>query len=588
MSKIIKVTKPGIVKNEYLILTFVIFLIFLLHIIHISEFSIFSILDDEYGYWGNAAYLSGLNWSDTVSKIPYYSFGYSLLLVPLFWIFDNTIYMYRAAIFLNSVMICVSFLLCYSISRKLMNNVNRYIIISVSFLISMYPTYITYAYIAWSECLLMLIYWLLTWSFIGLNIKSKAYKFYLIGFFSGYIYFVHQRALGILISSIVVVLIMKINKKINIRQLMRVFISIILIMIIGYYIKNDIQSSLWLDGAELPINDYSGQISKLDQLFSVGGFLKALNIFVGQFFYLGATSYLIFYFGLYQLIKESSKMLRRNNIKNFFSDSHNSYEYMYMFLTTSVIITMSISAIFFINPIRINEIVFGRYNEMVLGPTMLIGLTLIVKGNELNNKYFTYILLFFCLITIITVYNINFSGLNDYQTIDIVGLLIQPPYGIYINAIVVMMVFRLITISFSTNSKLRLVTLFLIASIFFAIGESQSRSLAIQNQEMTRMLMITNIINSEEKELPIYFLCNDTENPSAVVWNNRIIRDRSVADCYQFILKDKCIKPIDTVELREIKEDKFVLTTNNVDISKLLNDYRICSSNEVSVLLKSR
>ncbi|MEL7606902.1 MAG: hypothetical protein AAGU39_12730 [Sedimentibacter saalensis] len=585
-----KVSKHEKVKVDYLILAFVTALVFLLHVIHINKFSIFSILDDEYGYCGNAAYLSGLNWSDTVSKIPYYSFGYSLLLVPLFWIFDNTIYMYRAAIFLNGIMICASFLLCYNISRKLMDNVNKYILLIISLLISMYPTYITYANIAWSECLLMFIYWLLTWCFLGLNDKSKAYKFYLIGMLNGYIYFVHQRALGILIASILVVLIMKILNKISFKQFIRVILCTLLIISIGYFIKSDIQRNLWLNGTELSINDYSGQVSKLDQLFSLEGFLKAFRIFLGQFFYLGASSYLIFYFGLYDLIEKTAIMLQRNNKKNIVSNNYNSYSYMYMFLMISVTITMSISAIFFINPIRINEIVFGRYNEMILGPLMLIGFLRIINGKRLKNNHFIYLVIFFIFLTIITVSTINSSYLNVYQTIDIVGLLfIQPPYGIYITAVIVMIIFRLIFIAFSnSNNKLIIITLLLLFSIYFGIGESKSISLVNHNQEMMKMIKITDIIKSSQKELPIYFLCNDTENHSVVKWNNRTIRDRSVSDCYQFILKDINIKPINAKELRNIKEKKYVLTTSNVDISEILDDYQICGNDEGSILLKTK
>ena len=39
-------------------------LVLLIHIIRIGDINIFSILDDGFGYWGNAAYLAGLDWSD--------------------------------------------------------------------------------------------------------------------------------------------------------------------------------------------------------------------------------------------------------------------------------------------------------------------------------------------------------------------------------------------------------------------------------------------------------------------------------------------------------------------------------------------
>ena len=42
------------------------------------------IIGDEFGYWADAAFFAGKNWSEVGSMNPYYSFGYSLILAPLF------------------------------------------------------------------------------------------------------------------------------------------------------------------------------------------------------------------------------------------------------------------------------------------------------------------------------------------------------------------------------------------------------------------------------------------------------------------------------------------------------------------------
>jgi hypothetical protein len=178
----LKAIKINLSKNQILLLCLSL-LVLLIHIRYIGSIGIFTVLDDEFGYWGIAAYLAGFDWSDAVSKIPYYSYGYSLLLVPLFWIFENPIHMYKAAIFLNGLMISASFLLCYDIARKLSREANPYILMAIAFLISMYPTYIAYSNIAWSECLLIFVCWLLTWCFVDLDKQSNNYKFLLIGLF---------------------------------------------------------------------------------------------------------------------------------------------------------------------------------------------------------------------------------------------------------------------------------------------------------------------------------------------------------------------------------------------------------------------
>lgn len=44
----------------------------------------FSIFPDEFAYWAYAAGMSGYDWSDITSLGSYYSYGYSLVLFPVF------------------------------------------------------------------------------------------------------------------------------------------------------------------------------------------------------------------------------------------------------------------------------------------------------------------------------------------------------------------------------------------------------------------------------------------------------------------------------------------------------------------------
>lgn len=578
--------KNIIINNERLTIIFIASVIFLLNILHIKDIAIFSILDDEYGYWANAAYLSGLNWSDTVSKIPYYSYGYSILLVPLFWIFNNTIPMYKAAVIMNSIMLSLSFLLCYDIAKRLMDNANKFIVAGLSFVISVYPTYLIYANIAWSECLLMFIFWLLTWCFLGLDEESGDYKFYLIGFLSAYIYIVHQRTLGILIASISVIIIMKILNRINRKQLIKVVLPFLLLMIIGYYLKSNIQSNLWLNGSEISINDYSGQIKKINQVFSINGFIKVLKTFIGQFYYLGAVSFLIFYIGLYKLIKDNIKMIINLKKKNAVSSIGTAESYTYMFLLIAALSTVTISSVFFINPIRTNEIIFGRYNEVILGPIVLIGFVNLQKNRTISNKQFYIFVIVFSILIVVTDFIIKASGIVNHQDVDILGMIsTKLPYGIYLTGLFGIILFRLIFISFSKNNNKFIVgSLIVISCIFLIIAEVRINSLVKQNKDRINIFKVTQTIESSKEDLPIYFLLKDTDIPEPVEWNGRFIRDRSVSDCYQFILKDKNIKPINYEELCRIRDRILVLTTKNMISSECLNDYNLLDNDEGSYL----
>ena len=74
---------------------------------------------DEFGYWANSAYFMGLDWSPSVQVIGYYSYGYSLLLVPiriLTKIFDwDWRQKYQAMVVVQSFMLTGIFLMSVTI-----------------------------------------------------------------------------------------------------------------------------------------------------------------------------------------------------------------------------------------------------------------------------------------------------------------------------------------------------------------------------------------------------------------------------------------------------------------------------------------
>lgn len=457
-------------NNENKLIFLLTLLVFILHVLYTKQMGIMYVLDDEYGYWGNAAYFAGYDWSATVSKIPYYSFGYSLILTPLFWIFDSTISMYKAAIVLNGIMVSSSFLLSYRIAKKLANTTNKYLLIFICFIIANYPTYIIYSHIAWSECLLMLLFWLLAGLFTELDEESSTHTFILVGFLNIYMYYVHQRTLGILLASIFTVILMVISKRIKVKQFLITVIIIIIGAFIGNYIKNIIQENLWLNGSGLSINDYSGQVAKIEQLLTFSGLINALKVFIGQFFYLGVASYLLFYIGLFELsenIIEKVFVLFKSKSLIVLKNSN----FLFIFLLISTVLTIAISIVFFINPISVDNIVYGRYNEIVLGPVLLIGLLRIEKNNyKISKIKFFNIFVGLIIITTLTYLIIRGSGLKNSYFIHTIGLLfISNPFSVYFYAIIALLIYRLIWISFSIKRK-KMATVFLIFITYLLSG----------------------------------------------------------------------------------------------------------------------
>lgn len=585
------INKNTILKKEHLVLLGVAVLIFLIHIRNIANIGIFTVLDDEFGYWGNAAYLAGLDWSDAVSEIPYYSYGYSLLLVPLFWIFDNPVYMYKAAIVLNGILLSISFLLCYDIAKKLIKGTNSYIFMGIAFLISMYPSYIVYSSIAWCECLLILSCWLLTWCFVGLSEESSSYKFILIGFLSIYAYVIHQRTLGILIASIFVISIMKIFNKIHLKQFLMVVIPIIILLIIHIYLKDDIQSHLWLNSFGNLTNDYSAQLGKICQVITIDGLARLFKIFLGQFFYIGAASYLMGYFGLYELIRKVGKAIItavKNRKPDILNREYNFYPYLFLLIAT--LSSHAISVIFMINPTRFDHIVYGRYIDMIIGIVILLGFIKLMDKDVNLNKILGVILTGFILLTAAVNYIIKSSGLTTFHSLQATGLLfINTPLSVYLPALVAIFACRLIFLPFANNKKMKIKASIIVITIcFFLTGNTIAQSTVKYNQSTMEIVNTVEFINNTDGKLPIYYLWDDQGNPDYGKWDNRNTANRLIADCYQFLLKDENITLVNNSELSTIPGNKFVIASESIVRSGLLKDYKFCMSAAGSYLYVSK
>ena len=102
---------------------------------------------DEFGYWSHAARLAGYDWSDIESLGSYYSCGYSLILLPVFLVFKDGVIAYRAALFVNFVLLAVCFFILQKMGKTFSAAVAAF-----------YPTWLFYAGTTFAEILLVTLY----------------------------------------------------------------------------------------------------------------------------------------------------------------------------------------------------------------------------------------------------------------------------------------------------------------------------------------------------------------------------------------------------------------------------------------------
>ncbi len=348
---------------------------FVIYIWNAGDFSTIYVSSDEMGYLGSAAFFAGRDWSPVLSNLGYYSYGYPLLLSPLFAITSDTALIYKLAIIINGVMAAAVIPVSFSVSRRLFPNLCEIRALCACFAVSLYSAYILQVYMARNESLLFLLVWLIILLFLKSGGGAKAYVPALLAALLFYSYMVHQRMLGVLIAGWAVILIMFIKKRISLKHLIIFAAVTALMLVIHTILKDYVKGHIWLNSQSSGNNDFENASGKLGDLFTGAGFMSFMKTLAGQVFYLGAASFLLYYMGAGGIFKNAACTLRREVFtKKTSLPGSPQNAYALLFIAAAAVLTALLSALFLIRTVRLDHIIYGRYNEVLAGPVILFAL----------------------------------------------------------------------------------------------------------------------------------------------------------------------------------------------------------------------
>lgn len=241
--------------------------VFLLGRWRLSEVGQPILFNDEYGYWANSAYLMGEDWSSVTSRIGYYSYGYSLLLVPLrylaqqFW--WNWDILYQSAVVLNALLLVGSYLLSVQICRRFLKDIHWIVQNLVCFAAIIYPSNLIYAHITWTENALTFAFWVFLYVLMRVADKPTVWNHIGLTVVSVYIFTIHQRALAIPITAVIIVVFMKIVNCNQLRQVAAFLGSMLVCISIHSIIKGGLQNDFYLGNAESLPKGWSSLLNKI-------------------------------------------------------------------------------------------------------------------------------------------------------------------------------------------------------------------------------------------------------------------------------------------------------------------------------------
>lgn len=207
----------------------------------LGELTMPIILDDEFGYWSNSMLFSGQDWTDLTSKINYYSYGYSLILclarkVAIFRGYGWTD-LYKVAVVFNILFVVAGYFLAVRIANRYMRHMNQFVIAAVCFVAVIYPSNMLYTHVTLTECTLTFLFWLFAYIMMRAIDKPSVINHIGMAFVIIYMYAVHQRTLGLIITAVLVVLTLRLLRINSLKQTISFFGSVYIFYVLHSMIK---------------------------------------------------------------------------------------------------------------------------------------------------------------------------------------------------------------------------------------------------------------------------------------------------------------------------------------------------------------
>ncbi len=368
-------------EKRYLLILFSI-AVFLLRVFYIGKLHGPIVYADEMGYWGHAANLTGHTWAGVMNGMPWYAFGYSLLLAPIFLVSADMTVMYRMAVLINAILGLISYWLAYKTVQKIRyDKADSSGSAVIAFAAVSYSAYIFHSHVAWSETLLSFFVWLILYELILLEESPSGRKGLLLGITVGAVYMVHSRMLAVIAAVLLTLSVLLWKKKIRTLHFLCVFGMIVAAFpvcaalkafFVGLLNDNAVLQDMGFYIEFSRANTLSEQIAKLGQVFTADGFLKLMIGMAGQIWHLVSAAYLFAGFGVAFCIKKVCGAVKRQP----------SQIGAFCFPVASVLFTIPMTSLFFINysydtgggSVRIDTLFYGRYIDIFMGILLLMAL----------------------------------------------------------------------------------------------------------------------------------------------------------------------------------------------------------------------
>lgn len=380
---------------------------------------------DEFGYLAHAAQWCGYDWDMVSAMHPYYSFGYSVILTPILYFITSVTMQYHGIVLCNVIITYFSVLVLRKVLRQFAVKWNHHLLMILSGVGIFYANNLVFMQLSLPESMLVLCYLLTIERLYAYLEQPSLLRLLFIVVTVAYYYVVHMRTIGCVLAIVLVLLLAAIlDKRYRIHALLLcVGIGSCFMLFTSY--KNAYTERIYAVDTVIEMagrNDYAGQFANIQYLCSKEGFYYLVNSFVGKICYLGAATFGLFYWGIVWFAKESVFLRIFSKTRMNRSRTVSNQEYVCTYILLATMATIAISSISTAGAGRIDMILYGRYNEMVLPVITSMGLYYMVTSRQLYQKTMILMLLQMGTSIVINLF-LATNTFNSFEPHSIIGII---------------------------------------------------------------------------------------------------------------------------------------------------------------------
>lgn len=518
-------------------------------------------LDDEAGYIFNASLFSKDNWREVFSNVTaYYGYGYSLILIPLFYLCDSGLALIRGVIGVNIFCILLLYFMQIAVMSKILPECKKSVLSVCSAIMCLLPYLVASSMKTICEVYLTLVVWTIAW-ILYKAIESKKNIYYILLYIAtAYIFFVHTRSIAIVgaVWGVLLFQMLYAEKKKKaiisfVLGLVLFAISYILFNCVKAYILNILGTGTVIKQNETVINVISSNyiLDRIKWLFSPENLSIYFHSVVGKLFYLIVATAGIFLFGIgyeFKRVKEKKALFLKEN-------------FLELYFVLAFILMMGLCVVSGTGD-TYEYFIYGRYYEYTISFIVFMGIYYL-SGEESQNilNYIWVLIIILCAgllaarLDIFTVQNsvnldtnryvgfsYGISKTNDWKTLI---------FYMTIFSVAIMVCFALIR-----NIKYRIVLVLLVLLFWFLVNNE----IALDKIDSTQKTLESDIdfiqnIQENEQNIPVYFIYEPYKYDK---YFTRI----------QVHLKDKIMKVILPEDVQTISKEAYIITYIDSTASK--------------------